>query len=134
MIPSFQSFAVSYIHISTSFLTEGRGVCHWPYLLWLKWEIKFTVGYIGRFSRALLRTANQVGPFRITTVCTFSWSGKFKLFYLKCAFYVIYLTELVVARRTKMWVWQGGSCIAKVVNEGIRVIYGGLCSRSPRKF
>ena len=53
---------------------EGRGVCHWPYLLWLKWEIKFTVSYIGRFTRALLWTSNQVGPFRIKTVWTFSWS------------------------------------------------------------
>jgi len=36
-------------------------------------------------------------------------------------------------RRTKMWVWQGGSYIAKVIYEGIMVIHEGLCSRSPRK-
>ena len=34
-----------------------------------------SVIYIARFTRALLWTSNQFGPFRIKTVWTFSWSG-----------------------------------------------------------
>lgn len=63
------------LNLFSPFLTEGRSVCHWPYLLWFKWKIKSTISNTGRFTRAVFRTTNQVRPFRNETVCTFSWSG-----------------------------------------------------------